>query len=234
MAPNSPAIPAAPAVGIAITQPEATTRSPGPSSFEITVLDIVERVIFAGIFARFAVVTIQNLLANPNLETFLMLLSEVLPCTLILCRKPSKAMSTRPADWLFGLAGSVMPLLIKPAAVAPVLPTAICVLVIICGLFTQICAKIVLGRSFGVVAANRGVKVAGPYRIVRHPMYAGYTITHVGLLLAMPSLLNATLYALAFSFQVVRILREEAVLMLSQDYRDFAGRVRYRLLPGVF
>jgi protein-S-isoprenylcysteine O-methyltransferase Ste14 len=50
----------------------------------------------------------------------------------------------------------------------------------------------------------------------------------------MPSLLNSALYAMAFAFQVIRILREEAVLMQSQEYRDFAARVRYRLLPGLF
>jgi len=125
-------------------------------------------------------------------------------------------------------------LLIKPVAAAPVLPEAICLLVIVGGIFTQIAAKFALGRSFGIIAANRGVKITGPYRIVRHPMYAGYTVTHIGLLLAMPSLLNAALYTLAFAFQVIRTLREEAVLMQAQDYRDFAARVHYRLLPGVF
>lgn len=161
-------------------------------------------------------------------------ISEVLPCVLIVFRKPSKALSTRPTDWFFAMAGSIAPLLIKPTAVAPLLPAAICLLIIVGGIFTQITAKVVLGRSFGVVAANRGVKIAGPYQIVRHPMYAGYTITHIGLLLSMPSLLNAALYALAFTFQVVRILREEAVLTQSEDYRDLCARVRYRLLPGVF
>jgi protein-S-isoprenylcysteine O-methyltransferase Ste14 len=103
--------------------------------------------------------------------------------------------------------GSITPLLIKPAAEAPLLPPAICLSAIIVGLCTQVCAKFVLGRSFGMVAANRGVKIAGPYRFIRHPMYAGYTITHIGLLLAMPSLLNAALYALALAFQVIRTLR---------------------------
>jgi protein-S-isoprenylcysteine O-methyltransferase Ste14 len=231
---NSGAIPAFSAADTTVAKPDETMLSPSSTSFEITVLDVVERVIFAGIFARFAAVTVQNFVAMPSIETCLMLVSEVLPCTLILCRKPSNAMSTRPSDWFFGLAGSIAPLLIKPAAVAPLLPAAICLLVIIGGLFMQISAKVVLGRSFGMVAANRGVKMAGPYRTIRHPMYAGYTIGHIGLLLAMPSLLNAALYALAFAFQVVRILREEAVLMQSQDYRNFAARVRYRLLPGIF
>lgn len=234
MTSNSAATPTFSAASVTIARPEETTLLPVPSSFEMIALDIVERVIYVVVFARFAVWTIQYLLLTPSIETFLMLISEVLPCVLILFRKPSKALSTRPVDWLFALAGSIAPLLIKPAEVAPVLPPAICLLIIIGGIFTQIAAKVVLGRSFGVVAANRGVKIAGPYRIVRHPMYAGYSITHIGLLLSMPSLLNAALYALALAFQVVRILREEAVLMQSEEYRDFAARVRYRLLPGVF
>jgi protein-S-isoprenylcysteine O-methyltransferase Ste14 len=234
MIPTPAAVSALSPAHVTITKAEETTLSPAAASREIIVLDVVERLTFGVIFARFAFLTIENLLATPNIETCLMLVSEVLPCALILFRKSSKAVSTQPVDWFFGLAGSIAPLLIKPAAVAPLLPSAICLTVIIGGIFTQIAAKIVLGRSFGVVAANRGVKVVGPYRLVRHPMYAGYTITHIGLLLAMPSLLNATLYALALAFQVVRTLREEAVLMQSQDYRDFAARVRYRLLPGVF
>jgi protein-S-isoprenylcysteine O-methyltransferase Ste14 len=205
-----------------------------PTSRTIMVLDVVERITFGAIFARFAFLTIQYLVAAPNIETFLLLVSETLPCALILFRKPSKALSTRPTDWLFGFAGSVAPLLIKPAAVAPLVLEPVCLALILGGLCTQIAAKIVLGRSFGVVAANRGVKLDGPYRFVRHPMYAGYTITHIGLLLAMPSLLNAALYALAFAFQVIRTLREEAILMQSEAYRNFAARVRYRFLPGVF
>jgi protein-S-isoprenylcysteine O-methyltransferase Ste14 len=217
-----------------IAGPEEIAARPIPMSFEMICLDVLERIIYVALFARFAVLTIQHLLLTPSIETFLMPISEVLPCVLIVLRKPSNALSTRPADWFFAMAGSIAPLLIKPATVAPLLPSAICLLIIIAGMFIQITAKVVLGRSFGVVAANRGIKIAGPYRIIRHPMYAGYTITHIGLLLSMPSLLNAALYVLAFSFQVVRILREEAVLMQSEDYRDFRARVHYRLLPGAF
>ena len=101
-------------------------------------------------------------------------------------------------------------------------------------MFIQISTKVALGVSFGLVAANRGVRVSGPYRFVRHPMYAGYVITHVGLCSAMPSAINALLYVCALSLQIVRIKREERVLMQDQQYRDFSARVRYRLLPGVF
>ena len=41
--------------------------------------------------------------------------------------------------------------------------------IMLIGLYVQISAKVILGRSFGLIAANRGIKVEGPYRIVRHP-----------------------------------------------------------------
>ncbi len=65
-------------------------------------------------------------------------------------------------------------------------------------------------------------------------MYAGYTLTHVGFLLAFPSWENATIYFFALILQVVRIAREERVLMRDPIYATFAKRVRYRLLPGIY
>src|SRR5262249_26348476 len=50
------------------------------------------------------------------------------------------------------------------------------------GLLLVVVGKITLGRSFGVVPANRGVVVRGPYAIVRHPIYTGYLVTHVSFL----------------------------------------------------
>lgn len=197
-------------------------------------LDVAERVVIASLFMHFAYhVGFQHTRA-PNIITVLLLLSEIIPFILILIRPPSSTLSQRPMDWLFGLAGSAAPLLISPVDVNPLIPQAVCLVLILSGLFIQISAKIVLGSSFGIVAANRGVKIIGPYRFVRHPMYAGYVITHIGLLLAMPSLFNAALYVFALGLQIVRIQREERILRLDPAYRDLASRVRYRLLPGVF
>lgn len=99
----------------------------------------------------------------------------------------------------------------------------------------QFTAKIFLGRSFGLLPAQRGLVMVGPYRIVRHPIYFGYLIGHIGLLLANFSWRNATVLALLYVAQVVRILREEAMLAASDaDYRGYQRRVRWRLLPFVF
>jgi protein-S-isoprenylcysteine O-methyltransferase Ste14 len=65
-------------------------------------------------------------------------------------------------------------------------------------------------------------------------MYAGYMLSHVGFLLAAPSLWNAAVYAVAWAFLVARIYAEEQVLSEDPAYQAFKARVRYRLLPGIF
>jgi protein-S-isoprenylcysteine O-methyltransferase Ste14 len=104
----------------------------------------------------------------------------------------------------------------------------------ISGFVLQLSAKLTLRRSFGVVAANRGVKASGPYRLIRHPMYAGYALTHVGFLLAGPTLWNLAIYGTTLTIAVRRIIAEERVLRLDPVYQSLTTRVRYRLLPFVF
>ncbi len=87
------------------------------------------------------------------------------------------------------------------------------------------------------IQQERGHAVAttGPYRFVRHPFYVG-TITFsltIPLALGSPwALIPGGLAALLFIVKTAaedRMLREGLV-----GYREYAGRVRYRLLPGVW
>ncbi|WP_254633817.1 isoprenylcysteine carboxylmethyltransferase family protein [Mesorhizobium sp. GbtcB19] len=101
-------------------------------------------------------------------------------------------------------------------------------------LWLVIWGKISLGRSFAILPANRGVVTGGAYRFVRHPIYAGYLAGHILFLLSSFSVYNFTVYAIITLFQVHRILREERILALTEEYREYLGRVRYRLFPGIF
>lgn len=94
--------------------------------------------------------------------------------------------------------------------------------------------KISLGRSFAILPANRGVMTGGAYRLVRHPIYAGYLAGHVLYLLSAFSFHNLAVYAVITYLQLYRILREEALLAAEPEYRAYMERVRYRLLPRVF
>jgi protein-S-isoprenylcysteine O-methyltransferase Ste14 len=212
--------------------PAAQLRIALPS--KSLVLDLAERTFILTTFAYYMYRLSQHFAIFEEPRAFLMFCAELIPMAFVVARKPSKNLSERPLDWLFGLAGSVAPLMISLPPFHPIAPPVVWYSFMLFGVTLQLSAKVCLGLSFGVIAANRGVKVDGPYRIIRHPMYAGYTLNHVGVLLAMPSLLNCALYAAAFLLQIVRITREECVLMRDPAYRDFAARVRFRLLPGVF
>jgi protein-S-isoprenylcysteine O-methyltransferase Ste14 len=75
----------------------------------------------------------------------------------------------------------------------------------------------------------------GPYRVVRHPMYAGGSMLFIG----MPLLLGSLWGLLAASFLIAiistRIVGEERMLRHElSGYDDYAKRVRYRLVPGLW
>jgi protein-S-isoprenylcysteine O-methyltransferase Ste14 len=197
-------------------------------------LDMADRTFVICAFTHFAIRTHDHFLKDHDLRFILLLLSEILPIAFVIVRPIAQEISRRPSDWIVALVGSSLPLLISLAPFNALVPGALCYSLVIIGLLLQISAKVFLGLSFGVVAANRGVKVGGPYAFIRHPMYAGYTLSHIGISLAMPSLLNASLYLFCFGLQIVRMSREEAVLMRDEKYKEFAQTVRYRLLPGVY
>ncbi|MEO8319408.1 MAG: isoprenylcysteine carboxylmethyltransferase family protein [Bradyrhizobium sp.] len=198
------------------------------------ILDLTERVVISAMFCNFTFQIVGSFEQTFEIETLLLFFSELLPFLFILLRRPSATLSDRPLDWFFGFAGTTAVLLVTPATVDPLIWRGACFAIIMIGICTQISAKVALGLSFGIVAANRGVRVDGPYRFVRHPMYVGYTTAHVGLLLAMPSITNALLYAGALGLQIVRIQREERILFLDPAYKAFAARVRYRLAPLIY
>jgi protein-S-isoprenylcysteine O-methyltransferase Ste14 len=200
----------------------------------VLALDGVER----GLVAALSFTLFSNFLAaflGTGRPIYLALIvSEATVVLFILARRVTPDVSLRPADWLVAVLGTVAPLLAKPADAPSSIPEAVCIMVMLAGFALQIAAKLTLRRSFGAVAANRGVKATGPYRIMRHPMYAGYTITHIGFLLYHPTFWNFGLYAAALTFQILRIRAEERLLRRDEAYLGLAAAVRYRLLPGVF
>jgi protein-S-isoprenylcysteine O-methyltransferase Ste14 len=76
--------------------------------------------------------------------------------------------------------------------------------------------------------------VAGPYLLVRHPIYTGYILTHASFLIAHPRGWNIAVIALADAALVLRALFEERMLGRDARYREYCSRVGWHLLPGVF
>jgi protein-S-isoprenylcysteine O-methyltransferase Ste14 len=99
---------------------------------------------------------------------------------------------------------------------------------------------IVENRFFSSVVriqTDRGHVVcdSGPYRIVRHPGYAGNLLPLLGIVLALSSLWTLIPAAVALVIAVIRTAMEDRTLQEElPGYKEFARRVRYRLFPGIY
>jgi protein-S-isoprenylcysteine O-methyltransferase Ste14 len=171
---------------------------------------------------------------NPFAILALIAESSVLIFTLV--RRPPQIISLRLGDWLLAGAATYAPFLIQPSdtpdSFGKLIPLAL--VLVGTGTMVQLAAKLSLRRSFGIAPANRGIKTSGVYRYVRHPMYAGYLFAHIGILILMPSVINFTIYATGWAFQIKRLLAEERLLGRDPVYRAFAEKTRWRLVPGLF
>ena len=98
------------------------------------------------------------------------------------------------------------------------------------GLLGMIWSVFSLSTSLGIAPVDRGLVTSGPYRRVRHPLYAFEIVFCLGYLLANLSWLNATVWVLLVAVQVTRALREEHAIA---GYAEYTAQVRWRFIPGV-
>ena len=112
-------------------------------------------------------------------------------------------------------------------------PAAGLVLVIVaaCG---SLAGLLSLGRRFGVRPALRGLATGGAYRFVRHPLYLSYVLADIGYNLQEYNLGTLLLVAAGWGAMIYRITAEERVLAHDASWADYASRVRYRLVPGIW
>ena len=87
------------------------------------------------------------------------------------------------------------------------------------------------------IQTDRGHKVidTGPYAIVRHPGYVGFMLFFVGSALCLGSLWALIPAGLASGLLVLRTRWEDQTLQAElPGYKEYAQRVRYKLIPGVW
>jgi protein-S-isoprenylcysteine O-methyltransferase Ste14 len=151
---------------------------------------------------------------------------------LFLVRRMPDEISVRPIAWLAAPIGSFAMLFARPTDGG--LPHIPCEILQLVGVVIALVSLGTLGRSFGLVAANRGVKTFGPYKFVRHPAYAGYLLGYLGYVAENPSPSNIALLFLSTAFQLVRISEEEKLLSSDSDYQQYRASVCYRLIPRLY
>ncbi len=194
------------------------------------VLDRVEQVVIVVLW----IFLVQRVEISGNPYAPLLLLSETAVVVFTLIRRPTANLSMNLGDWLLATTATCAGLMIIPGVMLVPALAPLGVALAVGGNLVQAWAKLVLRRSFGVAPANRGIKISGPYKLVRHPMYAGYALVHMGVMILMFSPINAVIYAIGWWAQILRILAEERLLAQDPEYADYMTKVRWRLIPGVF
>jgi protein-S-isoprenylcysteine O-methyltransferase Ste14 len=115
-------------------------------------------------------------------------------------------------------------------------PSPIVIALQIAGVAIVMWARLAFGmRSFhaGSTATRGGLVTTGPYRFVRHPIYAGVLVIFAGVLVGHHDVPTLVAIGCAAAALVVRIIAEErSVVRMYPEYADYAKRTK-RIIPWV-
>jgi protein-S-isoprenylcysteine O-methyltransferase Ste14 len=196
--------------------------------------EFLARAFVGFLFVLLSINLLDEFMRTRHLTGLLLIISEGLVVVLTLVRRRAQTVDRSLAARTVTLVSLVGPLLLRSADGGALLPDVITALVSTIAVCVVISGKFTLGRSFGLAPANRGVVARGPYQIVRHPIYAGYLISHLAFLAAHPRPWNVAVLLIADTALVIRALYEERVLSHDAQYRAYCQRVGWHLVPGVF
>ena len=166
-----------------------------------------------------------------RLSTILLLLKVGADVFFHLTRKPAEKISRKPYDWFIGIAGAYTILLFVPLVGTD---SVFGVLIQLFGMALQVLGMFSLNQSIGFVAANRGIKTKGMYRFVRHPLYFAYTVSFFGFMINQFCIRNLCVYLLMVVVLYLRTHCEERILRQDAEYQEYAEKVKYRMIPGIF
>ena len=191
------------------------------------------RALIGTLFLLLASRLLGDFMLTGRATDLLLLVGEALVVVLTCLRRPASIVDKRPIVRLVTAMSMTFPLLSKPAQVAPMIPENVATMLLGIGLMVVVGGKMSLGYSFGVLPANRGVMEHGLYRIVRHPIYFGYLLTHIPFLAAHPSGWNAAVLLVGDAALIVRALYEEQTLGRDPQYVRYCQTVKWRIVPGI-
>jgi protein-S-isoprenylcysteine O-methyltransferase Ste14 len=155
---------------------------------------------------------------------------------LLLIRRPPLRKAKGLLSRLAGIIGCLLPFffLALPRANPTHAITVFSTAVVFFGTAASILSVCWLGRSFSILPQARRLVIAGPYRVIRHPLYFAELCVVFGriweLELPWPLIVMLT----AIGVQIARMHFEEQVLLEAfPSYREYASRTA-RLIPGVY
>lgn len=214
--------------------PGAASGPPSVDPTLVRALRIAANLVGAAGAAFFAQATLESYLQTHRFIGGAFFLEQMWVVIAYLIRRPARAVSRRLGDWALAFGGTFGGVLFRPDGAHPQWGLTAGLAVQLIGLAICVTSFLALGRSFGFVAADRGLVRRGPYAIVRHPIYASYLLLQFGYLLQSISVRNALVLLFASGCNVGRALAEDRVLSTNEQFGSYRDTVRWRLLPGVW
>ena len=199
-----------------------------------SIREMLARATICALFTLLSVNIMRGFLQTGQVTGLLLLVSEFLVVVLTCARRPAYLVDRSAGAAAATVVSVVLPLLLRASDEGGLLPDAATAGLLGVGLIVVVVGKMTLGRSFGLVPANRGVVIRGPYAFVRHPIYSGYLITHIAFLLAHPHFWNIVLIVISDVALIIRALAEERVLDHDARYKEYCQRVGWHFVPGVY
>lgn len=196
-------------------------------------LEAVSKVLVAGVFLALAWRFGSDFVETYRPTDLLLLVGAALVVILTCLRRSARIVDRRIGVRIVTFQSLLLPLLVVPGQHTALLTEAAAASLTAVGLAIVVAGKISLGRSFGMLPANRGVMQGGVYRIVRHPIYLGYIISHIPFLAAHPSVWNLLVLSAGDAALVIRALYEEQTLGRDPQYVQYCQSVKWRLVPGI-
>ncbi len=191
----------------------------------------LSNIALAAFYAFFVYRFASNYIETHRLSSLLYVFVESMFFIIAFTRRKPSQISTSFSVWIIAFSGGLLPLLALPTGTRDLFfAQALQILSIL----LQGYAILSLNKSFGIVAANRGIVTGGFYRVVRHPLYFSYFIGLAGFLINHFSIYNAFLFGVMAVFQIQRIKHEEDLLVQDPVYKAYMKITRWRLLPYVY
>jgi protein-S-isoprenylcysteine O-methyltransferase Ste14 len=198
------------------------------------VTDLTSRALIVMLFTMLSINLLADFTKTGHVTGLLLLVGETLVVILTVVRRRAVQVDRSVAAGILTMLSVAGPPMLRASDVPSLVPDVATAMISAVGLGLVVIGKMALGRSFGLVPANRGIVVRGPYTVVRHPIYTGYLITHVAFFIADPSGWNAAVILIADTALILRALMEERVLSADTEYQSYCRRVGWHLVPGVF
>jgi protein-S-isoprenylcysteine O-methyltransferase Ste14 len=153
----------------------------------------------------------------------------------MLVRRPPSRVTLNPVYWLLAFVATYWLFIVgRFATPGPAMAPGWFIFSLSLASFViSVWARLSLGRSIGLVPAQRKLVNSGAYHYMRHPIYTGIYFAYLALGLQNFSKVNAAVFAIGAGLFVIKSFVEEDFLRKDPEYAAYMIDVPWRWIPFV-